>query len=203
MTERESTQFNSEAFAYFYCNRDEPDRRKPEIIMSTIVKQLAALSPEGPLQSIIIQEYESRKAKYGAASPLNFTDAYNLAKTLCDLYPQSSIVVDALDECDQHSRHDLLHALHDLAANSSSLVKIFVTSRLDEDITAIFKPKGIPTIELDTNEDREQDISQIVQDKVEEAFTSRGLLSGKLTEEETMRFKSQMVTILVRRAEGM
>ena len=171
--------------------------------MSTLVKQLASLSPGGPLQKVILQEYETRKATTGQSSPLNLMDSYRLAITLCDIYPGSLIIIDALDECEPETRHELLNCLYDLAANSSSLVKIFVTSRLDSDIAAIFQPKNIPTIEFEAGAKRDKEVEKIVRGKVEEAVTQRGLLKGKLSLEEMVEFKLQMIDILRTRAEGM
>ena len=46
----------------------------------------------------------------------------------------TTIVIDALDECDKTSRADLLQALERIVHYSSNLVKVFMSSRNDQDI---------------------------------------------------------------------
>lgn len=193
---------NSEGFAYFYCNRNDPVRRKPEAVMNTLVKQLASLKKEGPLHSAVVTEYTRRVSNTGNPSPLNFDDSQNLVMELCNSYPRSWILIDALDECDPETRHELLHALQGLTENCSSLLKVFITSRLDEDIAAVFNPKCIPTILLESTR-AGTDIEKIAESKVNEAITKRGLLSGKLKPEQLPEFKLEMTRILTEGAQGM
>ena len=46
----------------------------------------------------------------------------------------STIIIDALDECDPARRHELLLALERIRDESVNLVKMFVSSRDDQDI---------------------------------------------------------------------
>lgn len=46
----------------------------------------------------------------------------------------TTIVIDALDECDPNTRDELLQVLQTVLSESTSLVKIFVSSRDDGDI---------------------------------------------------------------------
>ena len=194
---------NTEGFAYFYCNRDDPERRKPEVIIRALVKQLTSskLKQQESLHSMVIKEYETRKQSTGTPSPLILEDGQNLIKELCNTYPRSWIIIDALDECDPKIRHELLRALKQLIENCSSLLKVFITSRLNESIDSVFNLKCIPTILLDST-DIGNDIEKIAAAKVNEAITERGLLSG-LEPEQMTDFKLEMTRILVQGAQRM
>ena len=61
-------------------------------------------------------------------------ECIELVVQLVDQYPLTVIVIDALDECDLTKRTDLLEALETILRQASSLVKIFVSSRDDQDI---------------------------------------------------------------------
>ena len=150
---------------------------------------------------MVIKEYEDRKRSTGTPSPLIVEDGQNLIMKLCNIYPRSWIVIDALDECDSNTRYELLQALKDLIENCSSLLKVFITSRLNESIESIFNPKFIPTILLDST-CVGNDIEKIAAGKVHEAVTRRGLLS-RLESAQLMDFKLEMTRILVKGAQGM
>ncbi|EEB87376.1 hypothetical protein MPER_15283, partial [Moniliophthora perniciosa FA553] len=58
-----------------------------------------------------------------------------LLRQLIALFPITYIVIDALDECDQDTRLDLLDMFLELLDDPIHLVKIFVSSRDDQDIS--------------------------------------------------------------------
>lgn len=55
-----------------------------------------------------------------------------------ELYPCTTLVIDALDECDSASRDELVNYLSDVCTRASRPVKIFISSRPDEDIKRKF-----------------------------------------------------------------
>lgn len=58
---------------------------------------------------------------------------------LFQIYPQTTLVVDALDECDQETRLGFIDLLDKLIAESSNPVKILISSRRDTDIERRFE----------------------------------------------------------------
>lgn len=52
--------------------------------------------------------------------------------------PVTYIIIDALDECNQEARGELLDALQDIADRSTAIVKILIVSREDPDIVLHF-----------------------------------------------------------------
>lgn len=61
------------------------------------------------------------------------------------------IIVDALDECDPETRQSLLDAFEDILRESAGLVKIFVSSRDDQDIVCTLREYPNMNISSDKN----------------------------------------------------
>ena len=68
---------------------------------------------------------------------------------LAQHYPMVTIVIDALDECDPENRTDLLYTLETILRDSPSLVKIFVSSRDDQDIVCHLE--NYPNLDISSN----------------------------------------------------
>lgn len=184
------------ALAYFYCN-DEPQRRDPEAIMAALLKQLSRLRPELPLKGPIVAEYKKIVLRDGSLSgPLGLTRCTELILQLLELYPQTTIVIDALDECDEEKREYLLFALKKLIKESRGVVKIFVSSRDDRDI--VQQLEDVPNLYI-TADDSRGDIEIFVQDEVSKCIKDRKLLKGKVDNE----LKYHICRVLADGAHGM
>lgn len=56
-----------------------------------------------------------------------------------NIFPQTTIIIDALDECDPNDRWMLLDLLEDIIRVPESLTKVFVSSRDDLDIKLLLQ----------------------------------------------------------------
>lgn len=127
--------------AFFYCARStaEPERAKPTEIMGALLRQLASSKPDLPVKGPVAKEYEARKEKAeedcSTLRKLTVKDCTRLILELTEDHP-ATIIIDALDECEEGTRHELLEALDDIISKSTEVVKIFVTSRDDIDIVS-------------------------------------------------------------------
>jgi len=65
-------------------------------------------------------------------------------------YQQIFIVIDGLDECPEESRSRILDFIVEVSSNPDSIIKVFVSSRKEPDISARFKRLNAPAIELET-----------------------------------------------------
>jgi hypothetical protein len=92
---------------------------------------------------------------------------------LIELYPQTTVIIDAMDECDPMTRLELLQALENVLQVSSSLVKVFVSSRDDQDI--VLRLSDYPNLEIDSQRNSD-DIARFVKDEVEKLIQARKLL---------------------------
>ncbi|KAG9500543.1 hypothetical protein J7337_009024 [Fusarium musae] len=151
-----------DAVAFFYCKRDEENRRNPQDILRSILRQLS--TPIKEVESgtihIALQGLPSRLELNGTT--FDVATCESLIGRLADDYPKTTIILDALDECDRNTREELMGILSNLTIRSSKL-RVFISSRHDEDILRHFKGRPVMTVEATDNE---EDISSYVQDKL-------------------------------------
>jgi hypothetical protein len=183
--------------AYFYCNRAEENRREPDSILNTIIQQLAQSDfDENKLPKPIVDIYRDRKNKGQISSRLSFSESQGLLVQLTDIYPQTMICIDALDEVAEDKRICLLKALKDIMAQSKTLVKIFATTRMNPEIVAQFEI--FPRIELQPD-DNVSDINQFVETRVKSTIDDGELLCGEVSDE----LKIEICEVLCKRSKGM
>lgn len=186
----------NEALAYFYCKRDESGSSDPEEVMSTIVKQLSCLQHGLPLRKEVVNVYEARKKSGFSSGSLAFQESLDLIISLVNTYPQTTIVVDALDECDPEKRKRFLHSLQTIITDSSSLVKIFVSSRDDSDI--VLRLNGVPNLSIEAKDNME-DIQMFVLKEVTRCIREKELLRSNVSEE----LREKIITNLTTGSHGM
>ena len=132
---------DSASTAFFYCARSsaEPARAKPVEILCALLRQLCTSSPDQPVKSPVAREYEARQKRAEedcyTMERLTLEECTRLIIELTKDHP-TTIVLDALDECEESTRHELLEALDSIICNSTNVVKIFVSSRDDIDIVS-------------------------------------------------------------------
>jgi hypothetical protein len=186
---------------YFYCARDatEPERADPDEILRCILKQLCSSGSDQPIQEPVVKEFKTRKeeAEDDGCEPtkLTLTETVGLIVTLLDSNP-ATIIIDALDECDPCRRHELLAALDRIIQESASLVKIFVSSRDDNDI--VYRLRHSWNVYINAG-DNSKDIERFVQAEVEQSIQNGRLLGGNVSQE----LKNQILMALGSGAQGM
>ena len=132
---------DSASTAFFYCARStaEPARAKPVEILCTLLRQLCSSNPDQPIKSPVAREYEARQKKAeedcSTVKKLTVEECTRLIIELTKDHP-ATIVLDALDECEEITRHELLEAFDSMISNSANVVKVFVSSRDDIDIVS-------------------------------------------------------------------
>lgn len=111
-------------------------------------------------------------------------------------FKRTIICIDGLDECHKETRGNLLHALQDILNSPTSHVKIFITSRDDDDIVLCLK--GFPNVYIKTSDNR-GDIDQFVEAETERCIAEKEILRGSVTPE----LKELIIATLVKGAHGM
>ena len=191
----------SAPFSYFYCARNaaEQQRAEPDEVMRSIVKQLSCSSPDRTVWQPIIDTYNERKEQAeeegGEPARLSTQDCVDLILAFAEQNP-ITIIIDALDECDPAKRHELLTALGTLIRDSSDLVKIFVSSRDDNDIVCRLSDSSNIYIHA---RDNGEDIERFVKTKVAQSIRLKRLLDGEVPD----YLKDQIVNALIQGAQGM
>jgi hypothetical protein len=108
----------------------------------------------------------------------------------------ATIIIDALDECDPARRHELLTGLDNIIQQSASLVKVFVSSRDDNDI--VCQLNHSPNLFIRAS-DNSEDIERFVHSEVAQCIKDKRLLSGRVSE----GLKSRIIATLSDGAQGM
>ncbi|KAL7268016.1 hypothetical protein RUND412_009377 [Rhizina undulata] len=192
--EIEGAKSRQQAIAYFYCSHGEKDRQDPVSILSTLVKQLSLIvSPEGSLPKSVVSIFKKHESNSGK---LQLSESQELIATLTENFIQTTIVIDALDECDKESRKELLTALEVIMKSSAGVIKIFVTSRPADDIE--LKLEGVLNVYIHSS-DNSEDIAAFVRAKIDKSISEKLLLRGSVTSE----LKESVIEKLTKGADGM
>lgn len=178
---------------FFYCSQNGGKRTPPEDVFRSLVAQLARSVDGSSIARSVKSEYENRKN-----SELSLDECRHLLVGLVALYQQTTVVVDALDECEDYTR--LLLNLKMVSKSAPKAIKFFFSGR-----TNVKLPEDFPTwekLELDsqkslTVEDMKTYVQTQVKDRETLCFGFR-LLGGKYP-----ALEDQLIEILTRRAQGM
>ena len=183
---------------YFYCTRNpaEPERASPDTILSSLARQLANLTSGGPILEPVRKLYKSREQNGFAAGPLMLEESTALIIQLSQDRPLTTIIIDALDECDFSSRGDLLDALSRILQDSCGLVKILVSSRADADIVCHFS--DCLNLQMGASQNQE-DVEYYVDFEVERLIKRKKLLYGNVS----LELKQIIRVVLREQAQGM
>ena len=184
---------------FFYCSRNaaEPQRSDPAAILSSIVRQLSCTEPGLPLLSPIIEIYE-RKGQGFSSQGLQIEESRDLITRLIEYYPMTTIVIDALDECDPEKRELLLDAIESLLQDSSlGLLKVFLSSRDDQDISCTLRE--YPNLDLVPSKNS-ADIEAFVREETDRLVRKQRLLRNSRAKES---LKLLIIEDVARAADGM
>ena len=183
---------------YFYCTRSaaEPERSDPHAVLASILRQLSCVKPGAPILSPVMEKYK-RHGEGFKSNGLDLDDSRDLIIRLIEDYSMTIIVVDALDECDPVRRQNLLDAFEHILKESVGLVKIFVSSRNDQDI--VYTLREYPNMEISSDKNT-ADIKAYV-----ETETMRLVRTGQLLR--NSRAKEKMTASIMKKisdgADGM
>jgi hypothetical protein len=189
--------------AYFYCNRNEEQRRDPTMIMQAILKQLSLLLSESHdfretygLPRPVVTKYNERIKEDFSSGALRLQECKELILSLLDMNPQTTIVIDALDECDPTKRGQFMEVLKTIIISSKTLVKIFISSRGDGDI--VLRLDEVPNLYIKAS-DNKADIERFIRREI--ALSSQG--SRLLRNDISGKLKERIINTLVENAQGM
>lgn len=140
--------------------------------------------------------YKTRKESSDLARPLNVDEIKNLLVQLSAGFLRTTIVIDALDECDGDTRKSLFDALDHVISRSKTPVKVFVTSRDDGDIRRRLEKS--PNVYIQEG-DSSGDIDCYIYSEVEACIKDGRLLEGNVDS----NLKSHIIKALQKGARGM
>ncbi|KAJ6264939.1 Vegetative incompatibility protein [Drechslerella dactyloides] len=189
---------SQEAIAYFYVDKTREQTGNHDTVVSAIAKQLAAVHPDAPIQPPVVDMFKDREKAGRKSEAPSFDEACQLITELTKIYPQTCIVVDALDEMNnEDGQWELVEFLKKLIDTSSGLIKIFLSSRPNEaQLNTLLSDVCKHYITLGDNG---ADIEQFVKSTLDKLVDSRRLLKGKLPD----TTRAQIIKTLTTKADGM
>jgi len=160
---------------YFYCTRSaaEPERSEPDVVLASILRQLSCVEPGKALLTPVVERYKRQGEGFESRGP-SLEESRDLVKTLTEAYGVTTIIVDALDECNPETRQSLLDAFEEILRESAGLVKILVSSRDDQDL--VWQLRNFPNFNI-TSSRNTQDIENYVRTETEKLVKKGRLLS--------------------------
>ncbi len=197
-----SLQASPAPIAYFYCTKNsaETERSNPDEILRSILRQLTVSHKStSTVHERILQEYELRQAVAKVdgfeMTRLKAAECVKLILETTATNP-ATIILDAVDEIQPHSRHVLLSAFVQIAQDSLSVVKTFVTSRDDSNVQALLPDAVAVRIQKDHIQ---KDMNEFVHREVSIAIQDRRMLNGAVSD----RLKHELMSVLISGAKEM
>ena len=157
---------------------------------------MSCLRPGGALLQPVRDLYGERKEEGFAAGSLNSHECTALILEMTKDRLMTTIVIDALDECDPEKRDVLLEALSSIVTDSTGLVKLFISSRDDRDI--VLHLGECPNLKIQASHNQ-SDITRYVNSEVSKMIHSRRWRSGKVDE----KLEQEIKSALIEKAQGM
>ncbi|KAI0512690.1 hypothetical protein F5B22DRAFT_648539 [Xylaria bambusicola] len=183
---------NDECFAFFYCNRNEENRRHALDVLRSYVRQLSTTSHKPGFIYLELEQLHHKCESRGSGWTLGLCKEYLIK--LLNLYPRATLVLDALDECWPEERADLLDFFDSIPSKSSKPVRIFISSRPESDLRQ--RLIHLPNIGIEAT-DNGDDIAKFVRTSIER----NGNWSRVLRQNEHL--KDDIVQTLLTQSNGM
>ncbi|OJD23428.1 hypothetical protein ACJ73_05221 [Blastomyces percursus] len=143
-------------------NRNEPIRREPLAVLRSFVRQLSSTVNYQHSIRKRVREYYFR-SRQEASEPTIGEECKGLLLELINMYPKTTLIVDALDECEERSGNVLFEQFDYLVTKAAKPVKIFISSRPNIDIKNTFRSHANIGIQATDNYD---DISKFVKSEI-------------------------------------
>lgn len=158
---------NDEGFAHFHCDRSLAGRKEIKSILSSYIVQLLTVSRHRDRWHKKLLVF----CKDAAASrrSLEISECERFVRDLVNTYPRSILVLDALNECDQSSRIQIVSFFRKFVKDSDRPVKVFISSRPETDILELLKAS--PCIQISTL-DNQKDIEKYIDLKLSQVGLS-------------------------------
>lgn len=181
--------------AYFYCNRAEDQRRLAKSVFQSFVKQLGVIQ-QTKLHTDLVKEYERKEYSGFASSSFTIKECVALLKNILLSLPTTTLILDALDECHEFDRAEIISAFNQLIGAVPCL-KVLISSRRNDDIKRQLRKEANVGIEARNNE---RDIRRFVYAEIVKEYQRREQLDMK---EISPLVLGQIVNTLYEKSEGM
>jgi ankyrin repeat protein len=179
----------NEGFAFFYCRKGDEARSQPQSILQSFVRQLSTNANSPEFVQIKLREAVKEAREKGTNFRMQQCKEQILASL--NIYAKSTLVIDALDECDSDTRDELIEALNSFIQDAEKPVKIFISSRPDPAIATELQDSPNVGIQAGDNQD---DIKKYLNIELDKQSKKVAVLK---------RMKDEIMSKLLERAQGM
>ncbi|PYI31605.1 hypothetical protein BP00DRAFT_474501 [Aspergillus indologenus CBS 114.80] len=183
-----------EGLAFYYCQHSGQRYENPDDVIRSLLRQLATPAKDDTTKVKIRKDVQDLFAKMNnkASHPDIQTCKDYLLQSLGH-YRRITIVLDALDECDEGLRHQLFDVIDSLVDESQCMARVFVSARPEPDI----KDRFGQYLTIRTNSPKVQrDIGEFIDQKIEVLKTTHWTRISKKVQKEA-------IETLTERSEGM
>jgi len=182
---------------FFYCKRDEEDRRDRQKILLALVKQLACPpATDTGIYTEALEAYKQEQKDPSSRGQLSIQDSLQLLNQLLKRYKHPAIILDALDECSEEARGFVIEDLRSILDKAKHPVKVLIVSRHSLDIEDSLQDLLHVGIE---GRDNAEDIENYVTKELTLRVQKKKLLRGTIS----LELKQLIKDVLLRDANGM
>ena len=182
---------------FFYCKRDEDNRRDRHKLLLALVKQLACPpDTDTGIYKEALDAYKRERKDPSSRHQLSLKDSLQLLSQLLQRYQHPAIVLDALDECPEETRALIIEDLRSILDTVTHPVKVLIASRHSLDIED--RLQGLLHVRIEAR-DNAEDIENYVTKEIASSVENKKLLRGKIS----LELKQLIRDVLLRDAHGM
>jgi len=146
--------------------------------------------------SAALEAYNNERRDPSSRQQLNFGSGLTLLGHLVECFQHPAVILDALDECSEEVRGDVLRGLLSVISKAKCPFKVFISSRHNLDIED--QLRDLPHVCIEAG-DNAQDIENYVQQELNLAIQDRRLLRGNVSHE----LRKCVEEVILRDANGM
>ncbi|RGP73564.1 ankyrin repeat [Fusarium longipes] len=180
---------HDEGFGFFYCYRSDPSRRTTVSILRSYIRQLSEVP--GRPGCVHRASVELWKSGQNIQNDLTITKCKDTLMEFINGYPRVTLVLDALDECEDETKRELAELFQDLMRNSRGILKIFIASRKELDIEGYLEPfQDHRSLVYISTSDNAGDIERFITNEM----TKVAPQWKSISDETKLRVKSTLVT---------
>lgn len=152
-----------EGLAFFYFNRNDATRTTAQSCLGSLLRQLSKPYGRDRVLRAALSDRIERFEREAQNRP-SCQDCKQGLMESCNIFPKTTVIIDALDECDGKDRSELVDILDNLMMTSACPVKVFISGRPDGDISDMLKGRNIVKI---GTEDNQNDIAEYISAQME------------------------------------
>ncbi len=127
---------NPNRMAYYYCDKANNAAEIDDAltILRSLLRQLSTLGGY-PLMRLIVERFESIHEQ----RHVSMQECKDLLVALCDIYLETTLILDGIDECKYEVRESLLESMQEITTRTRGTLKLFISSRFEGDIELALK----------------------------------------------------------------